>query len=174
MPAEITIRPATPADNILLAELGARTFFDTFAPDNTPEDMAAYLAASFSPEIQAQKLADPATTFLIAEIDQTPVGYTQLRLGAPPVSDSGQRPIEIVRIYADKAWLGQGVGAALMSAGLTLARQNNCDTIWLDVWEKNPRAIAFYQKWGFAVVGLQPFQLGNDLQQDLIMLRPVD
>jgi apolipoprotein N-acyltransferase len=32
MPAQISIRPATPADNILLAELGVRTFFDTFAP----------------------------------------------------------------------------------------------------------------------------------------------
>jgi ribosomal protein S18 acetylase RimI-like enzyme len=111
---------------------------------------------------------------LIAEIARTPVGYTQLRRGAPPAIDSGQRPIEIVRIYADKAWLGQGVGAALMSACLTLARQKSCDTVWLDVWEKNPRAIAFYQKWGFAVVGSQPFQLGSDMQQDLIMLRPVD
>jgi ribosomal protein S18 acetylase RimI-like enzyme len=46
--------------------------------------------------------------------------------------------------------------------------------IWLDVWERNARAIAFYQKWGFAVVGTQTFQLGSDLQNDLLMQRAVE
>ena len=46
-----------------------------------------------------------------------------------------------------------------------------CDVVWLDVWEKNLRAIAFYRKWGFIEVGEQTFQLGDDLQQDLLMAR---
>ena len=57
------IRQATASDAALMAELGARTFSETFAADNTPEDMAAYLAASFSPEQQAAELADPARDF---------------------------------------------------------------------------------------------------------------
>ena len=55
-PGQINIRFATAADNVLLAEMGARTFYDAFAADNTPEDMAVYLAASFSPEKQAAEL----------------------------------------------------------------------------------------------------------------------
>ena len=169
----IQIRAATAADNVRLAELGARTFYDTFAADNTPEDMSAYLAGAFSPDKQAAELADPASRFLIAEIDGGAAGYARLKEGAPPSSISGARPIEIARLYACREWIGQGVGARLMQACLDEAARRGCDTIWLDVWERNPRAIAFYARWGFVQVGEQTFQLGSDLQHDLLMQRAV-
>jgi len=169
----ISVRMGTPVDNILLAELGKRSFYDLFAKDNTPEDMAAYLEASFSPDIQAEKLADPNITFLIAEIDQRPAGYSQLHLGSSSPEIEGIRPLEIVRIYSDKLWIGRGVGPALMSASINFAEQKGCDIVWLGVWQKNPRAIAFYQKWGFNIVGTQTFQLGSDLQHDFVMSRKV-
>ena len=58
----------------LLAELGARTFSETFAADNSPADMAAYLASSFSEAQQAAELTDPHATFHIAETDGVAVG----------------------------------------------------------------------------------------------------
>ena len=51
------IRRAVAVDAGLLAELGARTFYESFAADNTPENMAAYLAESFGPDKQAAELA---------------------------------------------------------------------------------------------------------------------
>ena len=171
--AEINIRHATLADNVLLAEIGARTFRDTFAADNTPENMRAYLAASFSPDRQAAELADRDSLFLIAEIERVAAGYARLREGQAPSCIKGQHPIEIARLYADKAWIGREVGARLMQACLAEAKQRDCDTIWLDVWERNARAIAFYRRWGFEPVGTQVFQLGDDPQNDLLMQRPV-
>jgi GNAT superfamily N-acetyltransferase len=171
--AEVTIRPATAADNALLAELGAQTFFDTFAGDNTPANMAAYLAASFSPAKQAAELADPASVFLIAEIGDLVAGYARLKQGQPPPGVTGVQPIEIGRIYARQEWQGQGVGAALMKACLGEAERRGCDVIWLDVWERNRRARAFYQRWGFVEVGSQIFQLGDDRQNDLVLQRAV-
>jgi len=167
----VIVLKANYSDAILLAELGARTFADSFAADNTPEDIAEYLALSFSPEKQAAEIAESGTLFLIAEEHGLPVGYTRLREGNVPDCVSGVHPIEIVRIYSVKEMIGRGVGKALMSDCLEEARSRGCDVIWLDVWEKNPRAIAFYQKWGFEKVGEQGFQLGHDLQTDWIMAR---
>jgi len=167
------IRYGTAADAELLAGLGARTFFDAFAADNTPENMAAYLASSFGPLRQAAELADPATVFLIAELDGAAAGYARLKMGTPPACIGGERPIEIVRFYACKEWIGRGIGPALMQACLDEAGRRSCDVVWLDVWEQNPRAIAFYRKWGFVEVGTQTFQLGDDAQRDLLMQRPV-
>jgi GNAT superfamily N-acetyltransferase len=170
---KITTRLATAMDNILLAEMGARTFEDTYAKDNTPEDIAAYQAASFSPEIQAGKLADPSTAFIIADADGTPAGYAQLNFKGAPVEITGRQAVEIERIYSDKLWIGQGVGAALMRACLALATEKGCDVIWLGVWEHNSRAIAFYTKWGFKIVGSHVFVLGRDVQNDYLMQRKV-
>jgi len=174
--AKINVRYATATDNALLAELGARTFHDTFVADNTPENMTAYLAASFSPEKQAAEGADPSSVFLIAEVEGVAVGFARLKEGQPSAGITGitgLHPIEIVRMYACKEWIGHGVGATLIKACLNEAGKRGCDTIWLDVWEHNQRARAFYRKWGFVEVGTQIFQLGDDLQNDLLMQRPV-
>ncbi len=169
----INVRYGNANDTSLLAELGARTFRDTFGPENTPENMAAYLAASFSPEKQAAELGDPSSVFLIAEVNDVAVGFARLKESQPPPGIKGSRPIEIVRLYATQEWIGKGVGATLMQACLREAEKRGCDTIWLDVWERNLRARAFYRKWGLSQVGTQIFQLGDDLQNDLLMQRPV-
>jgi len=170
----LRIRSASAADNLLLAELGRRTFLETFGPDNTPENMAAYLEASFGLEIQAAELADPATLFLIAEVQAEAVGFARLREGPPAQGSSGLNPMEIVRFYSRQDWIGLGVGPVLMQACLAYARSRGCDVLWLDVWERNTRAQAFYRKWGFEVVGTQAFQLGSELQTDLLMQRPIE
>ena len=167
----VVIRPATPHDNKLLAEVGAETFHDSFAEDNTPEDMQVYLSASFSPELQCLELADPRSKFLIAEINGEVVGYSHLKFEVAPHVDVGDRPVEIVRFYSRKQWIGKGVGAQLMEKCLQEAVAAGCDAIWLGVWEINSRAIAFYRKWGFSEAGKQTFQLGDDIQQDLLMVK---
>jgi GNAT superfamily N-acetyltransferase len=170
----INIRYATIRDNKLLAEIGAETFYDSFAVDNTPENMAAYLSTSFSPERQGFELADPKSRFLIAEIAGEVVGYTHLKFAVAPKVIAGQKPMEIARFYSRKPWIGKGVGAQLMARCLQEARAVGCDVAWLGVWERNLRAITFYTKWGFVEVGRQTFQLGDDLQQDLLMARSVE
>jgi diamine N-acetyltransferase len=165
------IRQASAADAALLVELGSRTFSETFAPDNSPEDMAEYLAASFSPEQLDAELADSLATFLIAEIDQVAVGYAMLHAGALPHQASGDKPIELVRLYVSSEWHGRKVGASLMQACIDLAQRDGFDTLWLGVWENNGRARAFYRKWEFKEFGEHIFQLGADPQNDILMAR---
>ena len=166
-------RHATAADNRLLAELGAETFFDSFADGNTAENMAAYLAQSFSPEKQALELADPAAMFLIASLGETVVGFAKLHFGPAPAAVVGRQPMEISRFYARQPWIGKGIGARLMPACLGAAAQAGCDVVWLSAWQRNPRAIDFYGRWGFGVVGAAIFHVGDDPQADWLMARRV-
>jgi GNAT superfamily N-acetyltransferase len=171
--ASIAVRSATLADAPMLADLGAQAFAHAFGPENTPEDMAAYLEQAFGPQIQAAELAEPGSLFLVAEVGGEVVGYARLREGPAPDPVHGASPIEIGRFYARPDWIGRGVGAALMRACLAQARQRGKLTLWLDVWERNPNARAFYERWGFREVGTQPFRLGSDNQTDVLMERPV-
>jgi diamine N-acetyltransferase len=166
---EVTIRRANRDAASLLAELGARTFAETFAADNTAEDMAAYIAASFGLAQQTAELDDLESIFLIAEVGGVAAGYAKLHPGEPPPGVEGERPIELVRLYVLREWIGRGVGQVLIRACLDEARQAAYQTIWLGVWERNARAQAFYHKWNFRVVGEHVFQLGSDPQRDLLM-----
>jgi len=167
----IDIRQATLEDADLLARLGAALFLQTFAPLNTPEDMAAYLPTAFSPVIQAEELEREGTICLIAWMGETPVGYAQLAESEPPECVEEGNPVELVRFYVDAAWHGQGVSHTLMEETLGRAAAGGHDSIWLGVWEKNARAIGFYEKKGFAIAGRKDFLLGADLQTDLVMRR---
>ncbi len=169
--ASIEIRTATAADARLLSELGSRTFRDAFAADNSESDMTGYLANAFGVDVQTCELADPSSTFLIAQVGGTAAGYSRLRFGPAPECVRGARPVEIARFYADAPWIGRGVGAALMVACLDEAVALDCDVVWLASWDRNARAIAFYSKWGFDVVGEAEFVLGDDVQHDLLMAR---
>jgi ribosomal protein S18 acetylase RimI-like enzyme len=168
---DVTIRRANSDDAGLLAELGARTFRETFAADNSHEDMAAYLASSFNPARQTAELEDDASTFFIAEVGGVAAGYAMLRAGSTAECVEGAKPVELVRLYVSLEWLGRGVGEALMRACVDEARRAGRETIWLGVWERNARAQTFYRKWNFRAVGEHVFQLGSDAQTDILMER---
>jgi ribosomal protein S18 acetylase RimI-like enzyme len=167
----IAIRQATIADAALFTSIAQPAFVDTFGKDNTPEDMAHYCAEAFGEEIQRRELADDRNIVLIAERDGDVVGYAMLRSGNAPDIVADPAAIEIARLYALTRAIGSGVGAALMQRCLEIAAERGHQSVWLGVWEHNPRAIAFYEKWGFVDVGEKSFTLGRDHQTDRVMLR---
>jgi ribosomal protein S18 acetylase RimI-like enzyme len=168
--AELRVRRATSADAAMLAELGARTFHDAFAADNTPRNMELYLGRVYGIPQQTSELANPEIVTLVAEVEDHPAGFAQLRSGTPPGCVRGPAPMEVWRFYVDRAWHGQGVALALMEAVRREALARGGRTLWLAVWERNERAKGFYRKCGFLDVGSQPFILGEDHQTDLVMV----
>ena len=166
----ITTRIATTADAALLASLAESCFIDTFGAQNTADDMAMYVAGAFGESIQRDELADPRNTVVIAERDGEVAGYAMLREEA---SGDRRTAIEIVRLYSIASLIGRGIGATLMERCLAIAAERGKDVVWLGVWERNVRAIRFYERSGFADVGSQAFTLGRDLQTDRVMMRRV-
>lgn len=138
--------------------------------------MDAYVRDAFSVKRLLAELADPDSAFFLAFAEGThaPGGYAKLLTGVPDPSVTGPDPIEIERIYVERNAIGRGLGAALMRRCLEEAVARGRRTVWLGVWEHNERAIAFYERWGFEVVGSHVFQLGSDAQNDLIMVKTLD
>ena len=158
-----------------LARTAQRLFSQTYAEQNREDDLLDYLARTFSPQQQSAELAESGSLIWLAENHQAdPIGYAHLKLGSAPPSPRIDKPAELARIYADRTWHGKGVGARLLDTCLDAAVDWGASAIWLGVWKKNPRGIAFYEKNGFRVVGEQTFLLGSDPQHDWIMARELD
>jgi ribosomal protein S18 acetylase RimI-like enzyme len=170
-PSQIFIRQAEVEDAEALTVLAARTFYDAFAPTNTPENMQAYMTAAFTVEQLTEELREPQSTFLLAEVHGQLAGYAKLVRGAVPECVPAARAIELARLYVDQHVLGAGLGAALLQACVERARCEKYPAMFLGVWEYNPRAQAFYRKWGFERVGEHIFQLGDDPLTDWWMCR---
>lgn len=169
----IAVRRATPSDAARLADFARAAFVDAFGAQNDPRDMADYLAGAFGEPLQRAELTDPGCTVFLAEHEGELAGYAMLRDGAPPACVPDRSAIEIARLYAGQPWIGAGIGTLLMQRCLVEAAARGRRTIWLGVWERNVRAIGFYQRWHFSIVGSQSFQLGSDRQNDRVMCRRV-
>lgn len=164
------IRHATLADAQALAEFGARTFEIAFGPDNTAEDMKDYLQSHYGVEIQSLEIEAPNIATLLAEVEDKLIGFVQLRLGSTHPHVDSTSPVELWRIYIEPDRIGSGLAPVLMQAAKREARKCGGDALWLSVWQENPRAIAFYHKEGFSIVGEKEFWVGSDQQLDFVMM----
>lgn len=176
MPPSFRLRPATAGDAALLADLGRRTFTETFAASNAAEDLQRFLDATYGETIQARELAEPEAWHLLLEAARgedecEAAGFARLRRGEVPDCVTGPDPVELQRIYVLKAWHGLKAGPALLERCLEVARQAGGRTLWLGVWEHNDRAQAFYRRHGFVEAGDHLFVVGTDPQRDVIMVR---
>ncbi|MGI4865921.1 MAG: GNAT family N-acetyltransferase [Janthinobacterium lividum] len=171
-PLRISVAKANLATATRLADLGRQTFTETFAASNTPEDMATYLAETYSPEIQLAQLQAPQCTYLLAEMQGQAVGYLQLwqdsTLGLAADAPATKQ-LEIKQLYIVEDWIGTGLGKSLMRRALDIAQADGYTAVVLGVWEHNERAKAFYQRFGFREIGEVAFKLGADVQRDLIL-----
>jgi GNAT superfamily N-acetyltransferase len=166
-----TIRKAHVGDAMALSEMAEATFRATFGAVNTAEHMELHCQSSYSGQIQAAEISDPRMVTLVSEDKGRLIGYAQLRWGAAPDCVSAKRPGEIQRLYVIESWHGKGIAQELMKVCIDQIRQQGSDALWLGVWERNPRAISFYKKWGFVEVGEHTFPLGGDPQRDIVMVK---
>jgi len=168
--SSFTIRRAALSDAAALAGLAARTFTETFAADNSPEDLDAHLRSSFGVARQAAEIEDRDVTTLLAFQGETLAGFAQVRRKSAPSCVTVEQPVELHRFYLTRSAHGTGLAAQLMLAARAAARELDGLHMWLGVWERNARAIAFYLKSGFVVVGSHVFVVGNDHQTDLVLV----
>ncbi len=169
--SQIIIRPATKDDAFVIAEISRQTFYDSFIADNTEADMQLFLDKQFATKDLVDEVGAPGNYFFLAYLNNELAGYVRMREGIAHTAFQGKLPIEIARLYAIKTMIGKGIGKALMEHCIAFAKQLQREIIWLGVWEKNYRAIAFYQKFGFKKFGQHDFLLGNDLQTDWEMIK---
>lgn len=162
------LRRATIADAATLAQFAAAAFWDTYRDIDEAEDIADYVAQNLRPEAMEHVLRDPRSTTLLGEVGSTLAGYAVLSHADIPSCVAGPAPIELARFYLGQEFIGQGLGAQLMLETHAEAWRQGARTIWLGVYDRNLRAIRFYERFGFKKVGDKEFLFGGKIYMDPI------
>ena len=163
----VVFREAGPEDAVTLAELGARTFAETFGHLYTPENLAAFLA-SHSEARWRGELSDAAFAVRIGEVDGQAVAYAKIGPPTLPFEPEGQ-PIELRQFYVLEDWQGTGAARELMDWAISEARRRCGDELYLSVFIDNHRARRFYERYGFEAVGRYDFMVGTHADEDVVM-----
>lgn len=166
----VQIKLATTNNVLELQKISTQTFLETFADVNSASDMKQYLNKAMTVAQLKLELKNTESKFYFAIQNQAIIGYLKINIGHAQTENFNRDAFEIERIYVLKDYLGKQVGKLLFDTAINLAKKLQKKTIWLGVWEKNERAINFYQKNGFIKFDSHEFKLGNDIQTDILMV----
>ena len=105
--SSVIIRRAEVSDASLLAELAARTFGETFGPNNSQQDLKAHLVSSYGAAQQADEIADPDVQTLLAYGNNKLIGFAQVRCKVFPACVIAERSATLHRTQKGYALLGR-------------------------------------------------------------------
>ncbi|HEY8616912.1 GNAT family N-acetyltransferase [Phenylobacterium sp.] len=168
---EATIRRAGPQDAEVLAEIGARTFSDTFAHLYPPEDLRTFLAEAYDLERTRANLTDPARAAWLVEAEGRAVGYAEAGPCGLPHPEVTPACGELKRFYLVKEWQGGGLGGRLFAEVIGWLQAAGPRDVWIGVWSENFGAQRFYARHGFDKVGEYGFEVGQTVDREFILRR---
>jgi len=166
---DIVFKACHVQDVVELQELSISTFTQAFEKQNDPNDFNAYLNIAFSKAQLLSELENQNSHFYFAFMGNTLVGYLKTNVFDAQNELRESTGMELERIYVTSSFQGQGIGIQMLSFVESLALNGDKTYIWLGVWEHNPNAIRFYQRFGYVKFGRHPYYIGNDKQTDWLL-----
>lgn len=171
----LRVDPVLPEEAGLLRDFAEATFRVAWEHDNEPEPFEQYCRESFALEKIRTEMAAPGAEFYFARVKDQLAAYLKLNPGCLPADGWQEGPaLQLERIYVAPGLQGAGLGSALLAFTENRARETGAAWVWLSVWQKAPRSIAFYQKNGYEIFGVETFWVGNDPQPDWLMRKKLE
>jgi GNAT superfamily N-acetyltransferase len=168
--ADYKILSARPSHAGILTWLGRETFIATFGyvfDDRTRND---YLERVYDRRKIENDLRDANNHFLlIRSPDAGYFGYAKL-LRKTDHGITGELPIQLDKIYLLDAYHGRGAGQALLEACVEQTRAWGGDRLWLEAWQENYKAHAFYRRNRFYRHSVTQWRIGGtDYDLDVLV-----
>ena len=171
-PTEVKIRRATSDDAVAMAELGARTFTETFGHLYPPADLQIFLEKGHTPESWARTLADPTRgVFLVEHPNGRKIGFVCVGACKLPVQDIETTAGEIQQLYVLAEFHNLRLGSRLMESGVDWLTSQHRSPLYIGVWSENYGAQRFYARYGFSKVGEYGFPVGDTVDREFILKR---
>lgn len=153
----ISVIKATERDYNLIARIGKISIEESHRGSCSAETMNEYLEKHYNSDAVREELNDINNIYYIINYNDKPVGFSKIILNAAHPNIVTENVTKLDRIYLLKEFYGLKLGLELLNFNIELARNNNQSGIWLYTWIGNTRAIDFYLKAGFTIIGSHKF-----------------
>jgi ribosomal protein S18 acetylase RimI-like enzyme len=156
-----TIARANINDASLLSTIAKNTFIESHGSSASPEDINIYITEKYTTAILTQELNNPKNIYYIIYHGEKPAGYSKIIFNLPYANSPIQNIAKLERLYLLKEFYNLKSGLELFQFNIELEKQNNQVGMWLYVWKENARAVNFYIKAGFKIIGSHDFKISE-------------
>lgn len=157
----IPIKKANSKDAGLLAELGAKSFIESHGHSASADDISEFVKSKFNVNTLTAELNDPSNIYHIIYKDSKPAGYSKIIFNSAHADIKSPNTTKLERIFLLKELYGSSLGVQLFQFVLSLSKENGQTGMWLYVWTENKRAINFYIKNGFRIIGDYEYKISE-------------
>lgn len=157
----IKIVKATVNDCELLSNISTKAFWESHGNSASKENIETFITKTYNKEVFIQELLNEDTIYHIIYYNNQAAGYSKIVLNVPHPKIEQQNSTKLDRLYLLKEYYNLKLGAQLFNFNIELSKTNKNTGIWLAVWIENFRAIEFYKKAGFGIVGSYNFKISE-------------
>ena len=163
------IRKVEMADVEVLAKIAKQTFRETFAHDNTEEQLQEYFEEAYSLKTLLTEFENPESETYFIMHEEEIAGFLKVNWGNAQTERELENAFEIQRLYVLQTYQGFGLGKQLFEFALEHAEKNGFSWAWLGVWEHNTKAQVFYYRYGFEKFSQHRFMVGQKVDTDWLL-----
>ena len=157
-----SIVKATIKDAQTIIELARVSFVESHHTSATAAIMDNYIAKSFTLDGIKEELSEPSNLFHIIYYNNKPAGFSKIILTSGHANIKLNKVTKLERIYLLAEFHSLKLGYQLFQFNVALSKEHNENGMWLFVWDKNERAVKFYERTGFKIIGSHDFFLSED------------
>jgi ribosomal protein S18 acetylase RimI-like enzyme len=157
--ATTSIRKAQHQDHTILATIGKQTIIESHGSSASEEVMNTYVTNSFNLDKCKEELSNPNYIYHFIYHNEQPAGYSKIIYNTPHPAVIDQQVTKLERLYLLQEFYSLKLGHQLFQFNVALSKEQGQQGMWLYVWKENHRAINFYNKAGFQIVGDGFFKL---------------
>jgi ribosomal protein S18 acetylase RimI-like enzyme len=153
------IKTPSLSDAAILSDMGRRTFLDAHSHSASPVDITHYIETKYRISEIETELKNPDYIYRLIYKSEEPAGYSKIILNTSPTHFRFENSTKLERLYIEKKFYGLNFAQELLKYNIMYSKSNHQKGMWLFVWIENLRAIAFYKKLGFDIVGAYNFEV---------------
>lgn len=168
---EIVVKEATLNDAFEISKVAQKTFALACPKESDVHELKAYSEKNLNLAYFQKLICTHSSYITCAFVNNELAGFTALEFGsACPDILALEKPAELQKFYVKTKFHGTKVTEKLMHEAKNACIQKKCTDIWLSVFSNNKRAIRFYSKYQFVVVGTTNFIMGSETHLDNLMV----
>ncbi len=155
------IKKANLEDAQKLSKLSIDAFLPAHGHSSPKADMDSYVKANFSLENIERELSNQNFLYYFIHHQKKLAGFSKVIFNIDNEHIQEKNITKMERLYLLEEFYRKNLGKELMTFNSELAKKNNQNGIWIEVWTENARAIKFYKKMGFKIVGSSRFKISE-------------
>lgn len=153
-----------------LASIAKEAFLTAHGHSASKEDITSYVTTNFSESNFTKELSNPDNHYYLIYHHNKLAGYSKITLNTSNKNITTENLTYMSRLYLLKEFYGLQLGKKLFNFNIDFSKKHKQKGIWLAVWIENQRAIEFYKKRGFKIVGKYDFRItANHTNPNYIM-----